>query len=59
MFGLSLNKLELTDVKLSNGSLCRIPLFVSDCCSRIMDHIEVEGIFRKAGSNARQKEIRV
>lgn len=54
-----LNRLEFTDVKLSNGSLCRIPLFVSDACSRIMDQIEVEGIFRKAGSNARQREIRV
>lgn len=51
--------LEFTEVKLSNGALCRIPLFVSDACSRIMDQIEMEGIFRKAGSAARQKEIRV
>lgn len=34
-------------------------MFVSDACARIMDQIEVEGIFRKAGSTARQKEIRV
>lgn len=46
-------------MKLSNGSLCRIPIFVSDACARIMDQIEVEGIFRKAGSQLRQKEIRV
>lgn len=58
IFGVPLNNLEFTDVKLSNGSLCRIPLFISDACSRIMDQIEVEGIFRKAGSTARQKEIR-
>lgn len=51
--------LEFTEVKLSNGSLCRIPIFVSDACARIMDQIEVEGLFRKSGSGLRQKEIRV
>lgn len=59
IFGVALQNLEFTEVKLSNGSLCRIPLFISDACARIMDHIEVEGIFRKAGSQVRQKEIRV
>lgn len=59
IFGVSLASLEFTEVKLSNGAICRIPLFVSDACSRIMDEIEMEGIFRKAGSAARQKEIRV
>ncbi|XP_031634865.1 rho GTPase-activating protein 11A-like [Contarinia nasturtii] len=58
IFGVPLNNLEFTDVKLSNGSLCRIPMFLSDACSRIMDQIELEGIFRKAGSTIRQKEIR-
>lgn len=59
IFGVPLNSLEFTEVKLSNGVLCRIPMFISDACSRIMDQIEMEGIFRKAGSTARQKEIRV
>lgn len=59
IFGVPLNNLEFTEVKLSSGALCRIPIFVSDACARIMDQIEVEGIFRKAGSQIRQKEIRV
>lgn len=46
-------------MKLSNGSSCQIPTFVSNACSYIMDHIEAEGLFRKAGSSSRQKEIRV
>lgn len=53
------SSLEFTEVKLSTGALCRIPIFVSDACARIMDQIEVEGIFRKAGSQIRQREIRV
>lgn len=59
IFGVSLKELEFTEEKLSNGSSCRIPIFVADACSRIMEHIEVEGLFRKAGSTVRQKEIRV
>lgn len=59
IFGVPLNNLEFIEVELSNGSSCRIPIFVSDACARIMEQIEVEGIFRKAGSQLRQKEIRV
>lgn len=59
IFGLPLSKLDFTDVKLSNGSASRVPKFVSDACLRILDHIETEGLFRKAGSSSRQKEIRV
>lgn len=54
-----LKDLEFTEEKLSNGSTCRIPIFVADACARIMDQIDVEGLFRKAGSSIRQKEIRV
>lgn len=36
-----------------------MPKFVSDACAVIMENVEVEGLFRKAGSAARQKEIRV
>lgn len=38
--------------------MCRVPKFVTDACSLLMDNVEVEGLFRKAGSTARQKEIR-
>lgn len=59
VFNVPLKNLELTEVKLSNGSVCRIPKFVSDACTLIMEQVEIEGLFRKAGSAARQKEIRV
>lgn len=59
IFGVPLHKLDFADVKLSNGSLSRVPRFVSDACSRVMTHIDVEGLFRKAGSSSRQREIRV
>lgn len=59
VFNVPLKNLELAEVKLSNGSVCRVPKFVSDACTLIMENVEVEGLFRKAGSAARQKEIRV
>lgn len=59
IFNVSLKELEFTEEKLTNGSTCRIPIFVADACTRIMEQIDVEGIFRKAGSQLRQKEIRV
>lgn len=59
VFNVPLKSLDLAEVKLSNGSVCRVPQFVSDACMLIMENVEVEGLFRKAGSAARQKEIRV
>lgn len=53
-----MDKLELTDVILANGGITQIPLFVSDACQRILDQVNTEGLFRKAGSTVRQREIK-
>lgn len=58
IFRQPLHLLELTDVILVNGSVVQIPKFVADACNRILEQVETEGIFRKAGSSLRQKEIR-
>ena len=56
---MSLHQLELTDVILANGSITQVPLFVSDACQRILENVTVEGLFRKAGSTSRQREMKV
>lgn len=59
IFNVPLDKLEMTDVILANGGITQVPLFVSDACQRILEQVSTEGLFRKAGSTARQREIRV
>lgn len=59
IFNTTLEQLELTDVILANGNIVKVPVFVSDACQRILDNVKTEGLFRKAGSAARQREIRV
>lgn len=59
VFQVPLNQTELVDVVLTNGCIVQIPVFVADACQRIQEHIQTEGLFRKAGSTARQREIRV
>lgn len=59
IFRMPLHLLELSDVILTNGIVVQIPTFVADACNRILEQVETEGIFRKAGSSIRQKEIRV
>lgn len=57
MFNVPLHHLQLETVILANGSYVEIPQFVSEASQRILDFVETEGIFRKAGSTARQKII--
>lgn len=52
-------QLEFTDVVLTNGGITQIPVFVSDACQCILEQVTTEGLFRKAGSAARQREIKV
>jgi Rho GTPase-activating protein 11 len=60
IFKIPLHNLELTDVNLSESeSTQQIPLFVYESCNRILEHANTEGLFRKAGSTNRQKEIKV
>lgn len=53
-----LPNLQLTDAILVNGGVVQVPHFISDSCQKILDHAETEGIFRKAGSAQRLKDIR-
>uniref|UniRef100_A0A1I8PFX7 Rho-GAP domain-containing protein n=2 Tax=Stomoxys calcitrans TaxID=35570 RepID=A0A1I8PFX7_STOCA len=57
IFRSQLHTLQLSDAILANGSVVQIPKFVVDMCNFILDRVETEGIFRKAGSSIRQKEI--
>ncbi|KAG4075618.1 hypothetical protein HA402_003443 [Bradysia odoriphaga] len=58
IFNTHLTQLELTDVVLTNGGITQIPVFVSDACQSILEQVTTEGLFRKAGSAARQREIK-
>lgn len=58
IFNTPLHTLELTDVILANGGIAQVPLFVSDACQRILEQVNTEGLFRKAGSSKRQQEIK-
>lgn len=59
IFNVPLHTLELTDVILANGGIAQVPLFVSDACQRVLEQVNTEGLFRKAGSSKRQQEIKV
>nr|CAD7256770.1 unnamed protein product [Timema shepardi] len=59
LFRVPLAHLESDLVLLNSGATVVIPSFVLDACSNIKQSIQTEGLFRKAGSAARQKEIKV
>uniref|UniRef100_A0A182R379 Rho-GAP domain-containing protein n=1 Tax=Anopheles funestus TaxID=62324 RepID=A0A182R379_ANOFN len=58
IFKTPLHALELTDVLLANGGIVQIPLFVSNACQFILENVDTEGLFRKAGSTKRQQQIK-
>ncbi|XP_052902262.1 uncharacterized protein LOC128309823 [Anopheles moucheti] len=58
IFKAPLHALELTDVLLANGGIVQIPLFVSHACQFILENVDTEGLFRKAGSTKRQQQIK-
>nr|CAD7450291.1 unnamed protein product [Timema bartmani] len=58
LFRVPLAHLECDLVLLNSGASVVIPSFVLDACSNIKQSIQTEGLFRKAGSAARQKEIK-
>lgn len=59
LFKRPLHHLRIEYVTLDSGSSVEIPAFVVEACEHIQQNISVEGLFRKAGSNARQKELKV
>ncbi|XP_035903817.1 uncharacterized protein LOC118508282 [Anopheles stephensi] len=58
IFKIPLHALELTDVMLASGGMVQIPLFVSNACQFILENVDTEGLFRKAGSTKRQQQIK-
>ncbi|XP_051863635.1 rho GTPase-activating protein 36-like isoform X3 [Drosophila albomicans] len=58
LFRQGLQYLKLADAFLENGTVVQIPQFVVEACSFILEHCETEGIFRRAGSAIKQREIR-
>jgi len=54
-----LHHLDQEAVLLNCGTAVEVPCFVARACSYIKQQIGTEGIFRKAGSTSRQKELKV
>ncbi|XP_039315221.1 uncharacterized protein LOC120360016 isoform X2 [Solenopsis invicta] len=44
-------------VNLSSGAIVHVPVFVIQAATFLEEHVTQEGLFRKAGSQARQKEL--
>lgn len=59
IFQKSLDALPKQPVLLRSGGVVDVPCFLVDVCQAIGKHFDTEGIFRKAGSSARQREIKV
>ncbi|XP_012275799.1 uncharacterized protein LOC105697241 isoform X2 [Orussus abietinus] len=57
VFKTQLSYLPLDVVSLSSGAIIHIPIFVSQATSYLEKHLNQEGLFRKAGSQVRQKEL--
>lgn len=58
IFQKSLRDQSKVFVQINNEEIL-VPKFLVTICEYIRQHLEVEGIFRKAGSSARQKTLRV
>jgi len=59
VFRTPLERLPVTTVRLRSGVEVEVPAFIDDACQCIIKNVVVEGIFRKTGSAARQREIKV
>lgn len=57
VFKTPLSYLPLDVVNLSSGAIIHIPVFVSQATVFLLKNANQEGLFRKAGSQLRQKEI--
>ncbi|KAJ8984599.1 hypothetical protein NQ317_006061 [Molorchus minor] len=58
VFGVSPRKLDTEDVMLKTGQVLPVPMLVHDLCEFLLENVETEGIFRKAGSTSRQANIK-
>ncbi|XP_017891572.1 uncharacterized protein LOC108631879 isoform X2 [Ceratina calcarata] len=57
VFKTPLSYQPLDVVNLSSGGIVHVPVFVSQAAAFLEKHINQEGLFRKAGSQLRQKEL--
>lgn len=57
VFGAQLGSVALCTVQCC-GNYLQIPVILSELCSLLRANVHVEGLFRKAGSQARQREIK-
>ncbi|KAK2583738.1 hypothetical protein KPH14_009656 [Odynerus spinipes] len=57
VFRTPLSYQPLDVVNLSSGGIVHVPVFVSQASAFLEKHITQEGLFRKAGSHIRQKEL--
>lgn len=59
VFKTPLSYQPLDVVNLSSGGIVHVPVFVSQASAFLEKHINQEGLFRKAGSQLRQRELTV
>ncbi|KAK0095884.1 hypothetical protein PV326_007154 [Microctonus aethiopoides] len=57
IFNVPLSHQPLEGVQLSSGAIVHVPIFIKQTIMFLDKHINQEGLFRKAGSQARQKEL--
>jgi hypothetical protein len=57
VFKTPLSYLPLDVVNLSSGAIIHVPVFVCQATAFLLQNVNQEGLFRKAGSQLRQKEI--
>ncbi|KAI4485179.1 hypothetical protein M0804_006684 [Polistes exclamans] len=57
VFRTPLSYQPLDVVNLSSGGIVHVPVFVSQASAFLEKHVTQEGLFRKAGSHIRQKEL--
>lgn len=59
MFHKPLHLLSSRIVHLQSGVDAEVPNIIHEICCCVVQHPETDGLFRKAGSAARQKELKV
>uniref|UniRef100_A0A0C9R7K1 ARHGAP11A protein n=1 Tax=Fopius arisanus TaxID=64838 RepID=A0A0C9R7K1_9HYME len=57
VFGVSLTQQKFDSIKLSTGAVISVPVFVKQAVNYLDLHLNQEGLFRKAGSQTRQREL--
>lgn len=59
MFRIPLSQLPVHTVTMASGQQLQVPKVIDELCLIVLGKAETEGLFRKAGSKARQTEMQV